>query len=250
MKETYKDEFNYLQRIFAALTGMWRINRDSIDFKWGYFAPRFGLKFVVHRGGYFDQRFAVSFCILWGCIHVYLPFKTKLSEGCDMPRYGFDIHGNAIWIYKGGDFDESWGQVTSNAWWTWDLPWFTFNHIGHFLMRKDGSWRRVEKSEFSHDIIENDESILVEKHDYLYERINGEVQKRIATCNVEKRVWSRKWFPFVKMVKKTMNVNFSDEVGEQSGSWKGGVIGTGHDMLPNENVAQCVNRMQSERKFK
>jgi len=44
-------------------------------------------------------------------------------------------------------------------------------------------------------------------------------------------------------------VKFSDEVGERTGSWKGGVIGTGSEMRPGESPEQCLRRMERERKF-
>ena len=46
-----------------------------------------------------------------------------------------------------------------------------------------------------------------------------------------------------------MSVNFSDEVGERSGSWKGGTLGCGYDLLKNETMEQCLRRMEKERKF-
>jgi hypothetical protein len=40
-----------------------------------------------------------------------------------------------------------------------------------------------------------------------------------------------------------------DEVGEEAGSWKGGVLGCGYTLLPNETPLQCLRRMEKERKF-
>jgi hypothetical protein len=45
--------------------GMWQINRDNIEFKWGYFAPKFGLELCVHRGWYFDSQYRLSFVFGW-----------------------------------------------------------------------------------------------------------------------------------------------------------------------------------------
>ena len=95
MKERYGHELiKWMKWI-----GIWRINRDSIDFKWGYFAPRFGLEAKLHRGGYFDTRYAITLCPIWGCWHICLPFKTSLPEGCDMPEYGISIHNETFWLH-------------------------------------------------------------------------------------------------------------------------------------------------------
>ena len=95
MKELYSHQ---LPRWMKAL-GIWRQNRDSWDAKWGYFAPRWGFELKLHRGQYFDQRYAISICPVWGHLHMHLPFKTKLAEGCDLPEYGISIHNNTVCTY-------------------------------------------------------------------------------------------------------------------------------------------------------
>jgi hypothetical protein len=44
-------------------------------------------------------------------------------------------------------------------------------------------------------------------------------------------------------------VEFDREVGERSGTWKGGCIGCGYKMLPGETIAQAIRRMEAERVF-
>jgi hypothetical protein len=51
------------------------------------------------------------------------------------------------------------------------------------------------------------------------------------------------------MVSTTLDVKFDDEVGERSGSWKGGTIGCSYEMLPNETPEQTLRRMEKEREF-
>lgn len=46
-----------------------------------------------------------------------------------------------------------------------------------------------------------------------------------------------------------IDIEFSDEVGERTGSWKGGVLGCGFDMLPGERPVDALRRMELERKF-
>ncbi len=59
----------------------------------------------------------------------------------------------------------------------------------------------------------------------------------------------RKWLPFLKRVVTSIDVTFNDEVGERSGSYNGGCIGCGYDLLTNETPEQCLRRMEMERKF-
>jgi hypothetical protein len=44
-------------------------------------------------------------------------------------------------------------------------------------------------------------------------------------------------------------IEFNDEVGERTGSWKGGTLGCGYNLLPNETPLECLRRMEKERKF-
>jgi len=227
MKETYSHEFNWWQKILQKTLGMWRINKnphrktDSIDFKWGYFAPRWGLEFVLHRGGYFDSHYAIAFTFIWGHFHIKLPFKTKLQEGCDMPRYGFKFYEDIFWIHKGGKYDNSIGQTQSNSW-AWDLPFKHWVFNGHWVLDKNNTWREMSSSlnsslPNSWDFRNTDEC-LREVHDYTYVRKSNEVQHRTATCTIEKREWHRKWFPWIKMTRKVIDVTFDEEVGERTGS--------------------------------
>ena len=86
-------------------------------------------------------------------------------------------------------------------------------------------------------------------YDYTYVLKNGTVQNRKATCLIERRTWTVRWAPWIKKVHTTLDVKFDDEVGERTGSWKGGTIGCSYDMLPNETPEQTLRRMEKEREF-
>ena len=230
MKQRYKDEFNAWQMIFSKLTTMWRINKDSIDFKWGYFSPKFGLELALNRGGYFHQNYTINFCLLWGKFQVRLPFKTKREESCEWLTYGFNIFEDRF-IFR-------WGEKYNS----FQMPFvgYVFDH--HLAMSKDGEWvdgsnswdnKNIDRKEFS----------------YQYQLSSGEIQNRTAKCFIEKRRWHRKWLPFLKMEVKQISVEFNDEVGEETGSWKGGCIGCSYEMKKGETMEQCLRRMEAERKF-
>ena len=74
------------------------------------------------------------------------------------------------------------------------------------------------------------------------------VQERIATVKEERRLWTRPWLPH-KRESHYIDINFDKEVGERSGSWKGGVMGCSYDMLPTDNALTALRRMERERRF-
>lgn len=83
---------------------------------------------------------------------------------------------------------------------------------------------------------------------YRYELRSGEVQERIAAVKVETRLWTRPWLPW-RRLSKSIDVTFNGEVGERSGSWKGGCIGCGYEMKRGETAVQTLRRMERERTF-
>jgi hypothetical protein len=58
-----------------------------------------------------------------------------------------------------------------------------------------------------------------------------------------------RWLPFPRRIYQGISVEFDGEVGERTGSWKGGTIGCGYELRPNESPYACLERMMRERKF-
>ncbi len=50
-------------------------------------------------------------------------------------------------------------------------------------------------------------------------------------------------------IRRDIEVNFSSEIGERVGSWKGGVLGTGYEMKKGETPYQTLKRMENEKRF-
>ena len=90
-------------------------------------------------------------------------------------------------------------------------------------------------------------------HDYTYVLKSGEVQKRKATIYADRMEWrwnALQWLPWPRLVRDSINVSFDGEVGEETGSRKGGTIGCGYTMKPGEKAIDTLRRMERERKFK
>ena len=83
---------------------------------------------------------------------------------------------------------------------------------------------------------------------YRYELRSGEVLDLTATVFVERRHWLR-WLSAFEKCTTAIDVTFSEETGEESGSWKGGATRCGYDMRPCETAEQTLRRMETERRF-
>jgi len=244
-----------MKKLLYKMLGIKRIVDKSIEFKWGYIAIRPCFEFIVYRGTYFDNRYAISIGFLFGYICVYLPIRTRLKEGCDMPQYGIQIHSATFWIHLGGEHDESIGQCNSK-WITWELPFFNYIFDNHWILNtnkeyqlvkdvlmdmKDGSKKLVNDFEYKF--------ALRETYPYTYTLKSGEQQKVLATVYQSKRQWHRKWFRFLKKYSIKIEIEFSEEIGERVGSWKGGVVGTSFEMRKDESMYEALKRCEKERKF-
>lgn len=58
--------------------------------------------------------------------------------------------------------------------------------------------------------------------------------------------WWLRWIPFVGHDLDSLIIEFSDEMGSERGSWKGGVIGTSCSMRPGETPMDAINRFLNE----
>jgi hypothetical protein len=74
----------------------------------------------------------------------------------------------------------------------------------------------------------------------------------MAWYYVEEMEWRWKWFTglrWPRKVRKYISVEFDHEVGEGTGSWKGGTLGCSYVMKPEETPLECLRRMERERVF-
>ena len=187
-----------------------------------------------------------------------MPWKSKrFPHGdCDAPQWGIAIHDNTFWLYKGGD--GNWGG--GSKYWTWNLPFFTKVHVRHDVVcdlsepDEDNEdlhlvpYETLTKGKVYVPLNENE---LVKKYHYDYtDKYDGEVIP--CTFWVEEREWRPKWLTWTNMfktIRKYIEIEFDSEVGKEKGSWKGGCLGCGYDLLPGESPMDCIKRMEREREF-
>ncbi|MFA5153320.1 MAG: hypothetical protein WC554_12220 [Clostridia bacterium] len=256
-----------------------KLNKPLLDFK---FYPVWEHKFEIDIGSYFDNRLRLNttvtqlICLLffvpsiflfgiyslflvpflffgYGHIFWYLPVYTKYDE-CEPPRYGYYYFENSLWITR--------GKKIKCIHMPWERDWIRTS----MLVKQQSSLMKNGTTKYSEDAWIHEtkgnrlefyremwKSVLwTETYPYTYTLKNGKVQNVLATVQVEEREWRPRWFKWTSLFKstyKTINVNFSAEVGEETGSWKGGTVGCGYEMLPNETPEDTLRRMEKERKL-
>lgn len=246
--------------------------------EWIYFRPTFSTSFYVEKAGYFDERpqihtsitqllFLITIPILvisvslwflllcplllfgWGRLCINLPIKTGIQD-CESAAWGLNFHDDRLWIYIGGGGNSNGGKKCKTITMPWYMEWVRTSKL-----RKDGAWETEDYKSREKDLWNSSKwkDILWEgDYPYTYKLKSGEIQERTATISIEEREWrwkAFKWLSYFGKIRRSISVRFSDEVGEGTGSWKGGTTGCGYEMLPDESGLECLRRMERERKF-
>lgn len=198
-----------------------------------------------------EKNAHIQFCFLFGFFYIPLPFalSSKYEDFKNLGYgWGFKWH---LSEYRGALF-WNWGSNGGMKYSPWD-----WDHLREDILMADGTWKRVAKG-IPWDNPSNDgkpwawTDKLEEKHGYAYVRKNGEVQERLATIGVNEMEWRWRWFkwlPWPRQIQRCITVEFDDEVGERTGTWKGGTLGCGYEMKKGETPLETLRRMEAERKF-
>lgn len=187
-------------------------------------------------------------------------FKLCLFE----EEYCFDLFGYLFplpfmdrWMREPREIMEAWGAYYSDRAFVWNwgnyskffyMPWM-LTQVKCEVLRPDGTWVPYVGC-YERD--KEPDGRWQETYPYRYTLRSGVAQERTATIYVERREWRQrwlKWCPLFALCRKSIEVTFNDEVGERTGSWKGGVVGTGCEMRKGESPEDTLRRMERERKL-
>lgn len=202
-----------------------------------YKGIQFNLSF--EEAGYFDCRPRIHIDLYLICFIFKLPFKSKWTDECNPPRWGFAVHNNAIWFYYGGK-----GNYKGNNTKAFYLPFLTKEWVRTSIMLKDGSWEHERPrniKNFYEDTWKNKQYVM--EFDFLDRHDNTVIPTK---AYVEEREWRPKWLTWTSLFSSTrrdLDLHFSKEVGNRKGSWKGGILGTGYKMYQRETPEQAVVRL-------
>lgn len=208
--------------------GMWRAwtkTGQSLELSWGRPCP-VGLAFGQHRC---SKHIRIGL----GLVQVFIPRGIDPNGDNygfgDEPKYGAEISREFGAIVN-------WGTRR----WQRDLPFRIVTLVWEYE-GEDGQWHSKRGT-----------PAKTEQHTYTYVLRSGEKQIRCATIHRERWVLGRKVLHklgWPKQKRMYIEVSFSGEVGERSGSWKGGCIGCGYRMLDGETPLDALRRMERERDF-
>lgn len=209
------------------------------------FYPHFrNLSFTYAPYTYFNPIPEINFCLFWGEFFIKLPFlKRGKGNTCEYPKYGAYWHDSALWICRGHK------NTVIRA--PWSMEFQRCSTLMKCPFGDEERWIHELKGDYYpmipgwYNFMES--SKWTEEHPYT---VDGKtVTATISVTEIERRPFWFQWTKLFAKVSKGINVEFSEEVGPGSGSWKGGTTGCGWDMLPGETPKEALQRMEKERTF-
>lgn len=162
-------------------------------------------------------------------------------------RFGFSLSdmGNGydfLQVFFGPSTNDS----STSLEWAAYLPWKEWSCVRRSLYAPDGSHFYTESKEDGFLEFLNKKAECP-KSRFGFKDYDGEII--LATCTIEEREWRRGagWFRWLRRlvaprVVRSLDLDFSNEVGPGKGSWKGGTVGHGIDMLPGETPEDAFRR--------
>lgn len=260
---------DYLDRkersIWLAGRAWLRNSRYDTFFHWEWSLFRYARGFAIKAGfgyGESDRGILLHVCVPF-LFSVYLVFERGFR--CKECETGIAIHNGGFWVYP---LSYSMEWCRKDPWWRqsycwhfpWELNWWRTDVLTIDQTRivwHDERATRKSKDGLSRNSIDRlHDRMAAEKANsitlpYRYTLKNGEVQSVNAEVHVSEMEWRARWWPVLRNRKvcRSIGVNFSSEVGEETGSWKGGCVGCGYDLHPGEAAEACLRRMERERKF-
>ena len=154
-------------------------------------------------------------------------------------EYGFSLSDGFLNVSLGRSTNDS----STEQWWGWFLPWTQWRHVRHSFYDSDGQhvWTKLERKGYDLERIRMDQAKIdgVPTVSFEFTDFDGELLQ--AETRIEEREWRFgtgyfKWLSIFRKPKisRSLDIRFSGETGKRKGSWKGGTIGSGIDMLSGE----------------
>lgn len=202
--------------------------------------PTWGFTIKYLTIGYNDYDYPLFiFQFIFGGFYLTLPWKHNIEKnyGKDDPSYGITYHNKTIMFY--------WNRKCR----VWNLP-YSYTWIRTSLLLSDRTWEYETKGNrktfYEKKWIKKRWQINIP---YKHRTTNDGDIDVLVTCHITEREWRQKWLKWTKIgtnIKRTLNVDFSEEVGTGRGSWKGGTIGTGFDISKSGDINVGLKKMEKK----
>ena len=228
--------------------GLFKKRGDQYEIGQWYIGWRSKQFELTYRSRGYDYENAELHISLFGWHSMFrLPWKHKKMDWYrEEKKYGLSVFEKTLYAY--------WGWNCKS----WEFPFVTYGSCVRWERYKgaaDAYFYCSERKEFweTHPYKMKYEGGCQEPTTWEYDYTDP-YDGAVVPCKfwVEEMEWRPKWLKWTKRfakVRRYIEVEFSQEMGPRKGSWKGGTLGCGYEMLPNEHPTACIQRMEKEYKF-
>ena len=214
------------------------------QYSWGQFClgtKTFGFRYDVQDECNYPPMLIIQIPFVFS---IYYRLKRKKPETSDFRQksisYGFYYFSDSLVLL--------WGEKSKHIRMPWSLEWRSTELLDFDRKTVFRETQKDRKKDLFHQFYTLKQN-LARPYSFQYTLKNGEIQNRVAKICIERRIWSMNWFRWVKKISTTISIDFDSEVGEETGSWKGGVIGCSYDLLNNETPEQALRRLEQEKNY-
>lgn len=231
-----------------------RLNQERARIEWAFGRKARSFHFKLVFGDY-DRglQLIAGFPFLFD-LYLSFPQAVRVKKSWET---GIAIHNQALWIYPASwcnewNSQDPWYRCAKAFHFPWELEWRRTELLSHDLKQvlwsEDYGRRDRLIANSARDAAQN---LASRRYLYRYTLRSGQLQITWANVYPERRYYRARWWPLIprKYVDTSINVQFDKEIGEGVNTYKGGVIGTGEDMLPGETCELTLLRMEATRKF-
>lgn len=167
----------------------------------------------------------------------------------DPRQYGFSLNEGHLSVYYGRTGGPSMDSRIKQQW-SCFLPWTQWRHVRYSLYGLHGEHIWTEPPGTKWEVYSKARDACPVA---VFALKDFDDQELTATTRIEEResrfgTGSFKWLSLFRRakVRRSLSIEFSDETGPEKGSWKGGTVGTGIDMLPGELHEAAFRRYCNE----
>lgn len=183
---------------------------------------------------------------------VYKRLGREYYEDIDVCEYGITISNAGMVGGSERHLSINYGRSTMDSStekrWGCFLPWTMWRHVRISYYGLNGEeigtiWDDAERMKVGSNKFDaqRDLEALTPKQRFTFTFTDFDGEPLIATTHIEEREWRRGqgWFKWMSWfwrphTRRTLSIEFSGETGKRKGSWKGGTVGSGIDMRPDD----------------
>lgn len=170
------------------------------------------------------------------------------------PReYGFRLSDGHLQIYLGAQT----GDSSTEQGWGCFLPWTQWRYVrtSYYGIAGELLWTQFESArrQLGHAHYEEQRKAKLETPKRLFRFLDFDGEPIEAIAMIEEREWhfGEGWFKWLSWfrtarIRRSLDLEFTKETGPRKGSWKGGTLGHGIDMLPGELHEAAFRRYCAE----